>query len=490
MIALPQEEVSIEAARRSILADLRSGDFTRLRLACDQLSALTEDHFPTLLARAVALIAEANRLDDRIRERVITPENQRVETQQLIEATVNLLNKVQEVEPVGRIPLQQVPPEDRTRLVEIPPKRPPEAQTINSTQNEKEYDDQEVDLLQFIIRVREPKSEGKLIIARDIVKGFPGSEFKLRPISLELNRGEILGIVGVNASGKTTLLRILLGELRPSHGELLYPAFEDGSRTRNWAKIKSRLAYVSQTLPRWPGRIYDNLCYVASMHGHRLSEIDTYLDLLLKRYGLDRFRQFTWDEISGGYKTRFEIVRALVSNPDILVLDEPLAYLDIISQQTVLRQLRQLARSRARPMAIVVTSQQLYEIEAIADRLLVLEGGNTRFSGKVKDLSKLIDDLAIEFSSTGDIMEIKQALSVFPYFRSIFATETGYIAVFRRSSMPNGNGEGTHDVDFNAVVRILGRECPGKLSYARDISNSCRVLFEPRMTELIAMNRR
>jgi ABC-2 type transport system ATP-binding protein len=350
-----------------------------------------------------------------------------------------------------------------------------------------EYEDDEVDLLKFIIRTREPKSQGKLLIALDIIKSYKGSPFRLRPISLELNRGEILGIVGVNASGKTTLLRLLLGELRPSHGELHYPALEEGSGTRNWAHIKNRIAYVSQTLPRWPGRIYDNLCYVASMHGHPLREIDFYLDLLLKRYGLDRFRDYTWDEISGGYKTRFEIVRALVSSPDVLILDEPLAYLDIVSQQTVLRQLRQLVRSRARPMAIVVTSQQLYEIEAIADRLLVLEGGNTLFSGEVRALSNLIDDLAVEFSSTGQITEIKQVLSRLPFFKSVFATETGYIAVFRRSSQVNGHG--SNDVDFNSVVKMLGEDCPGRLSYARDISNSCRVLFEPRMAQLITKYR-
>jgi ABC-2 type transport system ATP-binding protein len=222
------------------------------------------------------------------------------------------------------------------------------------------------------------------------------------------------------------------------------------------------------------------------MHGHRLSDIDTFLDQLLKRYGLDKFRDQTWDEISGGYKTRFEIVRALVSDPDILILDEPLAYLDIISQQTVLRQLRQLARSKRRPIAIVITSQQLYEIEAIADRLLVLQGGIKLFSGKIKELSKLIDDLAIEFNSTGSIMEIKKVLSALPYFRSIFATETGYIAVFRRLSEANGPGApGARVVDFNSVVKILGLDCPGQLSYARDISNSCRVLFEPRIADLI-----
>src|SRR5262249_22653411 len=140
----------------------------------------------------------------------------------------------------------------------------------------------------------------------------------------------------------------------------------------------------------------------------------------------------TWDEISGGYKTRFEIVRALLSKPDLLILDEPLAYLDILNQQVVLRQLRQLASNRARPIGIIITSQQLYEIEAIADRLLVLEGGNILFSDRIRKLSGLIDDLVVEFSSNGPMMAIKNKLASNPHFRSLIATETGYISVFRR----------------------------------------------------------
>jgi ABC-2 type transport system ATP-binding protein len=379
--------------------------------------------------------------------------------------------------PVGRIPLDQMPSEEKTmgeaRAAEI-------AVSIDNRTSSKsgilEYDDDDSALVNFIVQAREPKSQGRLIVAQDITKNYTGSSFKLRPISLELNRGEILGIVGVNASGKTTLLRILLGDIRQSSGELAYPSLADGKKELDWVAIKRHFGYVSQTLPRWPGKVYENLCYFASIYGHRLSEIDGFLDILLKRYGLDKFRNATWDEISGGYKTRFEIVRALLSKPDILVLDEPLAYLDILSQQVVLRQLRQLARNRARPMGIVVTSQQLYEIEAIADRLLVLDGGATLFSGPVRALSKLIDDLVVEFNSTGPMTDIKSALAANPRYSTLFSTETGYISVFKRRAPADPS------IDLNEVLGIL-EACPGSLSYVRDISHSCRILFEPRMAE-------
>ena len=345
---------------------------------------------------------------------------------------------------------------------------------------------EDMDLVRFIVQSQDPHAKGKLIAAEDISRTYRGSSFKLRPISLELNRGEILGIVGVNASGKTTLLRLLIGDLRPDHGELSYPCFEVAGKKPSWPNVKRRIGYVSQTLPRWPGSVYDNLWYVASIYGRSANEIREHLDLLLKRYGLDKFKDATWDEISGGYKTRFEIVRALLGRPDVLVLDEPLAYLDIISQQVVLRQLRQLAKNRARPIGIVITSQQLYEIEAIADRLLVLEGGSTCFTGRITDLARQIEDLVIEFDSTGPMTAIKDKLALQPSYRSMFSTETWYISVFKRE----GGSLGDEEAQFNSIIEILGRECPGHLSYIRDISNSCRILFEPQMAQWLQQQRK
>lgn len=479
------EQLNIQGELKLILANLRTGDFTKQRLACERLSVLAENHFPDFLTRSVVLISDANRLNDRIRDRLIEADEKTVELNQLISASMTLLTEMMKAVPVGRIPTEEMPPQEKAltekRAAEIADKISTKPRLEIGDIKHDELDDDST-LIDFIVKARDPKSHGQLIFAQDIAKGYPASSFRLRPISMELNRGEILGIVGVNASGKTTLLRILLGEMKQSGGELSYPNFDKEGVPRDWVQIKRRIGYVSQTLPRWPGKVYDNLCYIASMYGHHLKEIDTYLDLLLNRYGLDKFKNATWDEIAGGYKTRFEIVRALLSNPDVLILDEPLAYLDILSQQVVLRQLRQLAKSRARPIGIIITSQQLYEIEAIADRLLVLEGGKTLFSDRVQGLSKLIDDLVVEFASDGSMMDIKAYLATIPHYRSLFATETGYIVVFERAVLQATSP--SVRIDFNKVIGILGGdECPGTLSYARDISNSCRLLFEPRMSE-------
>jgi ABC transporter len=101
-------------------------------------------------------------------------------------------------------------------------------------------------------RMHASASENVLVAASSIVKRFSRSDFKLGPLSFELVRGEITGVVGMNASGKTTLLNLILGRLRPEEGHITYPAI---GANASWAKIKSQLASVDQLPERWYGSL-------------------------------------------------------------------------------------------------------------------------------------------------------------------------------------------------------------------------------------------
>jgi ABC-type multidrug transport system ATPase subunit len=462
--------LEIKNTRKAILDGLRSGDLVEQCHACEKLCVLADNYFNKSLEHAIAVTAAFNRLEAQIRLGLLSDDDQGVTIARLVANAVSVLNATlrgtEEAEAFSiTVPKDSVPQ--------------PVGPTTSSRPTIVDGDDIEANekvVLDFIVQKLDPSTKGKLIAALGLSKTYGNSDFCLSDISLELNRGEILGIVGVNASGKTTLLRMLLGELRPSTGVITYPAFKQDPQKPNWTEIKRRIAYVSQTLPRWPGRVIDNLQYIASVYGQEWKDIDRYLDLLLQRYGLDRFKQASWDEISGGYKTRFEIVRALLSKPDILVLDEPLAYLDIISQQVVLRQLRQLAKRHEYPIGVIVTSQQLYEIESIADRLLVLDTGQTLFSGPVSELARLIDEIVIEFGIIGTLIDVRQQVGKHPNCVTLFATETGYIGVFRK--LADGSDA---PINFNSLLEYLAKISRNRLSYVRDVSNSCRLLFEPKM---------
>ncbi|WP_165073147.1 ATP-binding cassette domain-containing protein [Paludisphaera rhizosphaerae] len=209
--------------------------------------------------------------------------------------------------------------------------------------------------------------------------------FRLAGIDLELNTREITGLLGVNGSGKTTLLRIVAGELAVDKGVIAYPALDSGGL--DWSAIRDQIAYIPQYPPRWYGKLADNLHLTASEHGLKGETNQIQVNLVLERLGLRRYADYRWDEISGGFRIRFELARALVRRPRLLILDEPLAHLDIVSMQGFLRDLRAFASSETVPLAVLISSQHVDEVEPIVDRLLFFRDGQAVFAGRADDLA-------------------------------------------------------------------------------------------------------
>jgi len=310
---------------------------------------------------------------------------------------------------------------------------------------------------------------------RDLSRKYEQGSFRLGPISLELRAGEITAIVGRNASGKTTFLRLVNGELQPDAGHLTYPMLQ--SVGDDWLKIKSKVAFVPQLPERWHGRLRNNLNFVAATYGARGVANQELVDWQLARYGLQEYENAQWDQISGGYKIRFELARALIAQPKLLLLDEPLAYLDVITRQRFLIDLRAIASSLENPIPIVVTSQHLYEIEAIADQLVILDDGKCAFAGRLEDIAKSATRVVIEISlraAKSDVVECMQDFAL----QGIEETIEGFILV-----LPDGT---SHEALFSALRRRFGSEL---YSY-RDISRSTRSLMceTPTLAGVLARN--
>lgn len=213
-----------------------------------------------------------------------------------------------------------------------------------------------------------PLTEPQTVIS---VKGLTkkyGAGFTLGPIDLEVKSGEIIGLVGENGNGKTTLLRSLCGDLKPTSGSIKYnfPCKDDYD-------LRTKLVYIPQRTDTWRGSMYENLVFTAANYGYKPEENKAVVDLIITRLGLRPFRKHSWNSLSSGYKMRFELARMLLRKPKILLIDEPLANLDILAQQTILDDFRNIAGSPYRPIAIVLSSQQLYEVEKLLSRWFSLK---------------------------------------------------------------------------------------------------------------------
>ena len=285
--------------------------------------------------------------------------------------------------------------------------------------------------------------------------------FKLPAIDLDLKLGEITGIVGENGNGKTTLLRIVAGDLESTSGQIRYPRFNVAHD--DWYRIKQNIAFIPQSLPVWQGFLKENLHFTAAIHGIKGAENEDRVDFIIHRLGLTKYEDALWSEISSGYKLRFELARALVWNPGLLIIDEPLANLDINTQQVFLQDLRYLADSTQNPMSILLSSQHLHEVESIADNIIFIKNGEALYNGKMADFGQDRSENLYELSTSLSKMEVQAKLA---HLDSVIVEDIGRHMVIHTEL----------NVDSNTLLgEIIGAGIP--VEYFRNISTSTLKLF-------------
>jgi ABC-2 type transport system ATP-binding protein len=233
-----------------------------------------------------------------------------------------------------------------------------------------------------------------LVTAKEISKSYRSGNFSLQPISVQINTGDVLGVVGENGNGKTTLLRCIAGQLALDSGELNFTQLHNPDHY----DIKHHLAFIPQRIPKWYGLLKDNLHFSAAISGVKDEENTVMVSFMLERLDLTPYAHLTWNQISSGYRTRFEIARILLQKPKLLILDEPLANLDINAQQSILTDLRFMAKSVHNPMGILLSSQQLHEVEKIADTVLLIKQGSCLF--RTGEQEKVNNAFVVELETT------------------------------------------------------------------------------------------
>jgi ABC-2 type transport system ATP-binding protein len=207
-----------------------------------------------------------------------------------------------------------------------------------------------------------------VIVAEQLSKRY-GARLAVDRVSFDVRAGEVMGLLGPNGSGKTTILRILAGYLRASSGTARVAGFdvvEEGLQARRY------VGYVPEELPLYTHmRVDEFLAFMGRLKGLTGRPLHDGLALVCERLALSKVRHMVIGKLSRGYRQRVGIAQALLNNPPLLILDEPTNGLD--PHQII--EIRKLIRTLATTQTILVTSHILGEIEKVAHRVAILLDG-------------------------------------------------------------------------------------------------------------------
>ena len=220
-----------------------------------------------------------------------------------------------------------------------------------------------------------------LVELRDVDFAYPTSgpgpePFAIRELSASLAEGEIFGVIGPNASGKTTLIRLLSRVLLPVRGEILLAGHP--LRTLPRAAVARDIAVVPQDVPQgFPYTVEELVLMGRYPHAPRrlfeTAEDRDHAGRAMTATGTLDLRSARLDRLSGGERQRVVLARALAQDPRLLVLDEPTAHLDLRHQVECVGLLRRLNRDSG--LTVVLVSHDLNLAAEVCDRLLLLDRG-------------------------------------------------------------------------------------------------------------------
>jgi ABC-2 type transport system ATP-binding protein len=236
-------------------------------------------------------------------------------------------------------------------------------------------------------------SSEKVLAVKGLTKHY-GSFVAVNNIDFELHRGEIVGLLGPNGAGKSSTIQMLLGLLTPSAGQIEY---FNKDFTKHRIDILHRINYLSafNTLQE-RSSVEENMrvfaiAYNVKNSSRKISE-------LLDYFGVAHLCNERYQNISAGQRTRVNLAKAFLNDPELVLMDEPTASLDPDIVDKVLGMIEQFKRERQ--LSILFTSHNMHDVERICDRVIFLSHGKIVQQASPKDLPSL-HDLFLQIAREG-----------------------------------------------------------------------------------------
>ncbi len=199
-------------------------------------------------------------------------------------------------------------------------------------------------------------------------------------VSFEISPGEIVGLLGHNGAGKTTIMKMMTGYLEPTAGTISIDGLSISNARRN---IQKKIGYLPENCPVYPEMsILGYLDYCAALHGIAEQERPALIREAVERTALAEKATEPIATLSRGYRQRVGVAQAILHKPDILILDEPTNGLD----PTQILQMRGLITELAKTATVIISTHILQEVQAVCDRVIIIKNGKVALDAHLDEL--------------------------------------------------------------------------------------------------------
>ena len=217
------------------------------------------------------------------------------------------------------------------------------------------------------------------IVINNLSKKFKNT-LAVKNISFKINKGKIIGLLGPNGSGKSTTIGMMLGLIKPSSGTVLVRGKNmENNRTNVLEKMNFISPYIE--LPKKLS-VEENLKVYGRLYG--VKNLKDKISILMEKLNLTEFRKRKTGELSSGQKNRVSLAKALVNDPEILLLDEPTASLDPDVGDYIRTYIENYASNNG--ATVLLASHNMNEVERLCDEVMMMKNGEIIDKGKCDDL--------------------------------------------------------------------------------------------------------
>jgi lipopolysaccharide export system ATP-binding protein len=222
-----------------------------------------------------------------------------------------------------------------------------------------------------------------LLKASNLVKKY-GDRTVVNHVSFEVGHREVIGLLGRNGAGKTTTFRMVMGMVVPDEGQVMFDGF-DISKLPMYKRARRGMGYLSQEPSIFQRMtVEQNLLAILETTRKNSAQRKEEAVRLMEQFGLTKTRKQKAVTLSGGEKRKLEIARALVTNPQLILLDEPFSGVDPIAVEDLQREIRQLRDGLGK--AILITDHNVQQTLKVCDRAIIINEGRVQAMGSPREL--------------------------------------------------------------------------------------------------------